>query len=778
MRKRLIALATALAFVCLLDPNVAFASAVPVTIEIGADGAPIGTSGEGWTYADGKLTLGAGHAFTFTGHALNVSSENLLRNKGVIEDGTFVDASQTSGFAVRNEAGGVIRGGAFTASIGNAGIIAGGTFNSDPNDPTKSYVSTSSGTITGGTFDCMVMGMRSGAIEDGTFNESVNIFKGFAINGGTFNGEVNSGNSSNLGGSICGGTFNGRMQNQGTIEDGVFHGTVQNASNNAGAGAIAGGTFNGYVNNYDGAVISSGTFNDGGENNNVTNDGTIRGGEFNIGVDNGGAIEGQGVFNAYVQNGYMRFDPDENRSCTIKGGTFNSDEIDNFGTIEGGTFSGKILSRGVIAGGAFSSTSSVTSNDEDTTTGGGTISGGTFDGTVTNGDPDPDYNNAVLTGGTFNGSVTNHGTIAGGTFLSDVTNRGVIEGGIFENVISDQGGTVTSCAYPLRANLTGLSIAAVPSAMPKNTAAGFPAEPSAALTAAFEKDGADANLYQLSANEGYLLPDAIDVRCGAADGQTLALAAGTDYTYDPATGAIAIKKSVVTGPLLLAAQGAAAPTPPVPPTPDTPAPAPEPETPAPKPESKPDAPKPLPSTTDSKQAPANAAALAATGDASRRRRNADLRDRHADHAEKAEQPLVANERGHRQRTGHVERQHGGSLHETRPFLHKKTRRLIFRGRSLQQQFEQPKKTAGQGSALPNKGARFRFVAPFLSPVRQTSHLFVHRRGNLLHNRHRQTTQRGSPLTANGAERKKNESPAWAIRPLGPASRARAQAMSR
>ncbi|MFR3090924.1 MAG: hypothetical protein ACLTMP_03580 [Eggerthella lenta] len=108
MRKRLIALATALAFVCLLDPNVAFASAVPVTIEIGADGAPIGTSGEGWTDADGKLTLGAGHAFTFTGHALNVSSENLLRNKGVIEDGTFVDASDVH-FAVRNEAGGVIR---------------------------------------------------------------------------------------------------------------------------------------------------------------------------------------------------------------------------------------------------------------------------------------------------------------------------------------------------------------------------------------------------------------------------------------------------------------------------------------------------------------------------------------------------------------------------------------------------------------------------------------------------------------------------------------------
>ena len=615
MRKRLIALATALAFVCLLDPNVAFASAVPVTIEIGADGAPIGTSGEGWTYADGKLTLGAGHAFTFTGHALNVSSENLLRNKGVIEDGTFVDASQTSGFAVRNEAGGVIRGGAFTASIGNAGIIAGGTFNSDPNDPTKSYVSTSSGTITGGTFDCMVMGMRSGAIEDGTLQrvrEHIQRLRHQRRNVQRRGEQRQQLQPRRL---HLRRHVHGRMQNQGTIEDGVFHGTVQNASNNAGAGAIAGGTFNGYVNNYDGAVISSGTFNDGGgkQQRDQRRHDTRRRVQHRSGQRRSHRRSGriQRIRAERIHEVRSRREP----ICTIKGGTFNSDEIDNFGTIEGGTFSGKILSRGVIAGGAFSSTSSVTSNDEDTTTGGGTISGGTFDGTVTNGDPDPDYNNAVLTGGTFNGSVTNHGTIAGGTFLSDVTNRGVIEGGIFENVISDQGGTVTSCAYPLRANLTGLSIAAVPSAMPKNTAAGFPAEPSAALTAAFEKDGADANLYQLSANEGYLLPDAIDVRCGAADGQTLALAAGTDYTYDPATGAIAIKKSVVTGPLLLAAQGAAAPTPPVPPTPDTPAPAPEPETPAPKPESKPDAPKPLPSTTDSKQAPANAAALAATGDA-------------------------------------------------------------------------------------------------------------------------------------------------------------------
>lgn len=101
MRKRLIVLATALAFACLLAPNVAFASAVPVTIEVGADGAPVGTSGEGWTYADGKLTLDAGCAFTFTGHALNVSSENLLRNKGVIARSGTRNSSTEAGVEAR-----------------------------------------------------------------------------------------------------------------------------------------------------------------------------------------------------------------------------------------------------------------------------------------------------------------------------------------------------------------------------------------------------------------------------------------------------------------------------------------------------------------------------------------------------------------------------------------------------------------------------------------------------------------------------------------------------
>ena len=444
MRKRLLVLATALAFACSLAPAAAFASTAAVVIEIGADGAPVEPLGEGWTHEDGELVLEAGYAFTFTGHALHVSSENLLRNNGVIEDGTFVDASQAYGFAVRNEASGVIRGGTFNASIGNSGIIAGGRFYDDPSYEHGPYVSTSGGTITGGAFDCMVMGIGSGAIEGGTFDGYVNLMAGFTIKGGTFNEEVNSGNrSSNLGGTIEGGEFRGTVNNWGLIEDGAFHASVYNMSNNAGAGTIDGGTFHGYVANYEGAVISGGAYSDGGNNNSVQNDGTISGGEFNINVNNAGAIEGNSTFSAYV----------ENRSAgTIEGGTFD-DEVYNTGSIADGSFKKTVTvtEGGIIAGGAFASSSRVKSNDD------GTITGGTFDGTVINGDVD--WPGAVINGGTFTGVVKNHDTIAEETdadgnptiprFDAVVTNEsdGVIAGGAFEGSVIQNDGVIAGGTF-------------------------------------------------------------------------------------------------------------------------------------------------------------------------------------------------------------------------------------------------------------------------------------------------------------------------------------------
>lgn len=392
-------------------------------------------------------------------------------------------------------------------------------------------------------------------------------------------------------GSAC----NPRVNNYGVIVDGEFNGYVANIE----GGTIAGGTFNDYVVNYKMCVISGGTFNS------VDNQGVIRGGTFNNSTNNSGAIGGESVFNGYVQNGHVTFDPDKNRSCTITGGTFNANEIDNFGTIGGGSFGGKILSRGIITGGSFSSTSSVTSNDDFTTTGGGTIVGGAFAGTVVNGDPDPDWNAAVITGGTFTGTVTNHdtieggifalivaneesGAIEGGTFLGDVTNRGDIEGGFFARAVVNAGGTMRAGAFPVSTSLTGLSIAEAEDAEP---------------VATYEKDSDESNRLTLIADEGYTLPDAISVRCGTADGAELV--AGTAFTYDAATGAIAIKKGAVAGPLFLAANGVAevAPVPPSP-MPDNPGSA-DPATPA-----------PLPAPTDAAQFPAasNATTLASTGD--------------------------------------------------------------------------------------------------------------------------------------------------------------------
>lgn len=58
----------------------------------------------------------------------------------------------------------------------------------------------------------------------------------------------------------------------------------------------------------------------------------------------------------------------------------------------------------------------------------GTISGGTFNGTVDN--------NGTISDGTFNGEVRNVGTITGGTFNGQVTNPGRITGGTFKSGIT------------------------------------------------------------------------------------------------------------------------------------------------------------------------------------------------------------------------------------------------------------------------------------------------------------------------------------------------------
>ena len=137
----------------------------------------------------------------------------------------------------------------------------------------------------------------------------------------------------------------------------------------------------------------------------------ITGGTFNGAVYNLTETISGGIFNGTVTN-----DP----TGKISGGTFQSTgSVENKGTITGnGTFNGTVTNNNTISGGTFQSTSSVTNY--------GTINGnGTFNGEVTN------YGN--IKDGTFEGTVKNYsgGTISGGTFAGSVENKWNIYGGVF-----------------------------------------------------------------------------------------------------------------------------------------------------------------------------------------------------------------------------------------------------------------------------------------------------------------------------------------------------------
>ena len=227
---------------------------------------------------------------------------------------------------------------------------------------------------------------------------------------------------------IIGGTFNGKVCNIGTISGGTFNETVTNAS----TGTISDGTFNGDVTNY-GTIKDNGTF-EGTVTNKIN--GLIYGGTFQnkCSVENYGTITGNGIFAGIVTNN--RF---------ISGGTFQSTSNvtnANDGTISDGTFGGTVENSGTIENGIFNGT---VENFV------GTISGGTFAGSVTN--------KGTITSGTFNGKVTNYRgrTISGGTFKGTVNNDyGTISGGTFAAGLSKNNGSkILGGIFNGNANLTG-----------------------------------------------------------------------------------------------------------------------------------------------------------------------------------------------------------------------------------------------------------------------------------------------------------------------------------
>ena len=239
-------------------------------------------------------------------------------------------------------------------------------------------------TITGGDFEANVTNDK-GTISGGFFASGVTN-SGTITGNGTFAGTVTNITGGTLpGGTISGGTFYGNVTNLNTIEKGTFEGNVTNS------GTISGGTFaaNKKVENY--SYIENGTFE-----GSVTNYSTIEKGTFNGTVTNEGA-------NATIKNGTFNATVTNNDRGKITDGTFNG-TVENFvGTISGGTFVGSVTNKG-------------------------TITSGTFNGKVTN------YLGRTISGGTFKGTVNNdYGTISGGTFAAGLSknNGSKILGGIF-----------------------------------------------------------------------------------------------------------------------------------------------------------------------------------------------------------------------------------------------------------------------------------------------------------------------------------------------------------
>lgn len=105
-------------------------------------------------------------------------------------------------------------------------------------------------------------------------------------------------------------------------------------------------------------------------------------------------------------------------------------ETNNYGTISGGIFQGKVANFRTISGGTFQG--DVTNYQ--------TISDGTFQGKVDN--------DGVISGGTFQGEVYNDSTISGGTFQSELYNfRGTISGGTFQGNVTNSSGTISGGTF-------------------------------------------------------------------------------------------------------------------------------------------------------------------------------------------------------------------------------------------------------------------------------------------------------------------------------------------
>ena len=275
---------------------------------------------------------------------------SFLENYGTIQGGHFTQ-DETS--LVRNCPGGRVTGGTFLG-LKNEGTIAGGVFiNTVDND----------GDIEQGQFQGRVSNQKT--IGGGTFAGPVDNYA--KIQGGTFNALV----TNNLGGSITGGSFQAVHDSGGVIAPNVNPGTLTSSIEE----------HNGWRYNTDTSevyIVASITLgqNDGGLLAFLNEHGGIE----SIDIQKGASLNtGEATLEVWFGN-----------RGTISGGSFGGGY--NWGTISDGQFTDRVSNSG-------------------------TIQGGTYKGKVEN------NQDGIIQGGTFEGFVSNAGKIEGGTF-SVISNTG------------------------------------------------------------------------------------------------------------------------------------------------------------------------------------------------------------------------------------------------------------------------------------------------------------------------------------------------------------------
>ena len=467
---------------------------------------PDGTKGNGWEYRNGKLTLTRNSGtFDFSSThpqgktpgtptttpvacAIEISSgveitggtfAGSVTNWSTISGGTFQNTcSVTNNGTIKDN-------GIFEGEVTNytSGRIFGGTFNETV---------TNSGNIKDGTFNGKVT--NSNTIENGTFNGTVENYS--TINGnGTFNGEVTNhgyikdgtfaGKVTNNDGTIYGGTFAGSVENKWKIYGGVFNGkTGLDGVTDLHSITVASGAKITEINGVPAAgvsavwdpyvVIESGKtkevtikanteifslngkpIGDGNCKSSYGSDKTT----VKFTMPNGPVVlNGAITCTDLVMEGGWPEDSNNGTdkgtiSCSGNGWSYDSstktltltDGEYDFSSTE--PVKCEILldsENAKITGGTFEA--DVKNND------GGTISDGTFNGTVEN-------NGGKISSGTFKGTVQHwYGTISGGTFHEKVLNsHGAITGGTFAAGLSGNNGAVTGGVFNGNTGLNGVT---------------------------------------------------------------------------------------------------------------------------------------------------------------------------------------------------------------------------------------------------------------------------------------------------------------------------------